>query len=94
MPPFAQSAGGFLSDRQIDILVTGMRKSWADAAGRCRALRPIPLARGDPSRGAAGLCADLARHATAPRARADQGAGSIVDASYLIAGQRPGPAHD
>ena len=32
MPPFALSAGGSLTDKQIDILIDGMRKSWAGAA--------------------------------------------------------------
>ncbi|HKN13151.1 MAG TPA: c-type cytochrome, partial [Candidatus Binatus sp.] len=31
MPPFAQRAGGSLTDQQIAILVAGIRKSWAVA---------------------------------------------------------------
>lgn len=28
MPPWAQSAGGMLTDKQVDVLVAGMRKRW------------------------------------------------------------------
>ena len=31
MPPFAQSAGGSLTDHQIDLLIAGIRKNWAGA---------------------------------------------------------------
>jgi mono/diheme cytochrome c family protein len=31
MPPFAQSAGGDLTDRQIDLLIAGIRKDWTGA---------------------------------------------------------------
>jgi cytochrome c oxidase cbb3-type subunit III len=29
MPAFGESAGGFLRERQVDVLVTGIRKNWA-----------------------------------------------------------------
>ena len=32
MPAFAKSAGGFLTDAQVDILVNGMRKNWSNPA--------------------------------------------------------------
>ena len=31
MPPFAQSAGGSLTDAQIDLVIAGIRKNWAGA---------------------------------------------------------------
>ena len=45
MPPFAQSAGGSLTDRQIDLLIAGIRKTWAGAPERPRAPRLIPVPR-------------------------------------------------
>jgi cytochrome c oxidase cbb3-type subunit 3/ubiquinol-cytochrome c reductase cytochrome c subunit len=33
MPAFAKSAGGFLTDAQVDALVHGMRSSWKSASG-------------------------------------------------------------
>jgi len=32
MPAFGQSAGGFLTEKQVDALVAGMRKNWANGA--------------------------------------------------------------
>src|SRR5437588_5955061 len=53
MPAFAQSAGGTLTDKQIDALVRGIR-SWAQS-GLLRNATPPPYAAktpGDPQRGA------------------------------------------
>ena len=33
MPAFAKSAGGFLTDAQVDALVRGMRSTWRNASG-------------------------------------------------------------
>jgi cytochrome c oxidase cbb3-type subunit III len=32
MPAFAESAGGFLTERQVDALVSGIRKNWANGS--------------------------------------------------------------
>jgi cytochrome c oxidase cbb3-type subunit III len=82
MPAFAQSAGGMLTEKQIDALVRGIR-SWAkpDALGN-QAL-PSYIARdlGDPQRGA-----DAYRtycfSCHGPNGRGGE-ASSIVDGSYL-----------
>jgi mono/diheme cytochrome c family protein len=84
MPAFARSAGGLLTDEQIDVLVRGMRARWAkpdvprDAAARLRAAS----APGDPARGA-----DVYVRACASCHGADGRGGphaaSIVDAAYL-----------
>src|SRR6267143_2206323 len=53
MPAFAQSAGGMLTDRQIDALVRGIQ-SWAKS-GLLPGANPPPYAAqtpGDPQRGA------------------------------------------
>jgi len=82
MPAFAQSAGGMLTDKQIDALVRGIR-SWA----KPDALRGVTLpsftaqAAGDPQRGA-----EVYRTYCASCHGADGRGGkatSIVDGSYL-----------
>lgn len=47
MPAFAQSAGGMLTDRQIDALVAGMRQHWA-ASNAFNGATPPPYAQGKP----------------------------------------------
>ena len=53
MPAFAISAGGSLTDKQIDVLVLGMRQQWAPAAPGSRNGMPAYLqpADADASRG-------------------------------------------
>ena len=54
MPAFAQSAGGMLTDAQVDAIVAGMRKEWA-RAGVSGGAAPPPYqqpAGGDAKRGA------------------------------------------
>jgi cytochrome c oxidase cbb3-type subunit III len=83
MPAFAQSAGGMLTDKQIDSLVRGIR-SWAkpDALGETN---PPPYATqvpGDPQRGADAYHAYCAScHGV--DGRGGSKASSIVDGSYL-----------
>jgi mono/diheme cytochrome c family protein len=83
MPAFAKTAGGPLSDQQIDALVRAMRARWADPAA-ARDLNPPPYATstaGDPARGGhafATFCSSC--HGTDGRGGS---ASSIVDASYL-----------
>jgi len=53
MPPFAQSAGGMLTDAQVNALVAGMRKRWF-TPGAFGAAAVLPYAQsqpGDPDRG-------------------------------------------
>jgi cytochrome c oxidase cbb3-type subunit 3 len=52
MPAFAQSAGGMLTDKQINIIATGMRSRWAQP-GLLGGANPPPYseARGDVTRG-------------------------------------------
>jgi mono/diheme cytochrome c family protein len=83
MPAFAQSAGGFLTDAQVDALVAGIR-AWAPAG-----LGPDPQAPsyqapapGDPRRGAE-VFRDHCGSCHGVDGRGGQGASSIVDGSYL-----------
>src|SRR6266702_2150947 len=55
MPAFAQSAGGMLTDKQVDAIVTGIRTRWANP-DLLRDANPPPYlaqAAGDPVHGAA-----------------------------------------
>jgi cytochrome c oxidase cbb3-type subunit 3 len=83
MPPFALSAGGSLTDKQVDILLAGMRKKWAGAANV--ALGAPPYASngvGDANRGAQVYAANCQScHGT--DGKGGSAAGSIVDTSYL-----------
>ena len=83
MPAFAQSAGGMLSDAQIDALVAGIR-AWAPAG-----LRPDPEAPpyqatepGDPQRGAQAF-RDHCGPCHGVDGRGGRGGGSIVDGAFL-----------
>jgi cytochrome c oxidase cbb3-type subunit III len=55
MPAFAISSGGFLTDKQIEVLVRGMRKRWAPATSVAQSERPsyAEIEAGDVTRGKA-----------------------------------------
>ena len=83
MPAFAQSAGGMLTDEQIDILVRGIR-SWA-RPDLLRDANPPPYAAqtpGDPQRGAE-VYATFCSACHGPNGRGGKKASSIVDRAYL-----------
>jgi mono/diheme cytochrome c family protein len=83
MPAFAQSAGGMLTDEQIDVLVKGMRERWGRSGALGNAARPpYAAAPGDARRGADAYAA----HCAGCHGRTGEGGpqgGSIVDGSYL-----------
>lgn len=83
MPAFAQSAGGMLTDRQIDSLVCGIR-SWARPDLLRDANPPSYAAQtpGDPQRGAE-VYATFCSACHGPNGRGGEKASSIVDGSYL-----------
>ena len=84
MPAFAKSAGGTLTDQQIDILVHEMRTRWAkpnDVLGAS----PPPYAvkeRGDPRKGA-GAYATFCAGCHGPEGKGTAKGSSIVDDSFL-----------
>jgi mono/diheme cytochrome c family protein len=83
MPPFAQSAGGSLTDRQIDILIAGIRKHWAGAPGADEGAPPYSSSTaGDSNRGAQ-VYAAACQSCHGPGGKGASAAGSIVDPSYL-----------
>ena len=82
MPAFATSAGGMLTDKQIDSIVTGIR-SWAkpDQVSDTSIPPYAAEAPGDPTRGAA-VYATFCSSCHGPDGRGGK-ASSIVDGSYL-----------
>src|SRR6267378_3021347 len=83
MPAFAQSAGGMLTDNQIDALVRGIR-SWAQS-GLLPGANPPPYAAqtpGDPQRGAE-VYQTFCSSCHGPDGTLGKRASSIVDGSYL-----------
>ena len=83
MPAFAQSAGGMLTDKQIDALVRGIR-SWAQS-GLLPGANPPPYAAqtpGDPQRGAE-VYQTFCSSCHGPDGTGGKRASSIVDGSYL-----------
>lgn len=82
MPGFAQSAGGMLTDQQIDALVQGMRTNWGKKGSLGGVeLPPYSAPAGDAQRGADSYktyCAGC--HGTE---KGSSKAGSIIDGSYL-----------
>jgi cytochrome c oxidase cbb3-type subunit III len=84
MPPFARSAGGMLTDDQIDILVNGIRTRWGRADAVSGATPP-PYASnttGDPKRGAE-VYSTFCFSCHGPNGEGTEKSASIVDGSYL-----------
>ena len=84
MPPFAKSAGGMLTDEQINILADGIRARWA-RADALTGETPPPYASntvGDPKRGA-GVYSTFCASCHGPDGKGTEKGGSIVDHSFL-----------
>jgi mono/diheme cytochrome c family protein len=83
MPAFGKSAGGALTDQEINAIVRGMRSRWASVESA--RVNPPPYSTstaGDPQRGAHAFATFCSRCHGAD-GRGGPGASSIVDASYL-----------
>lgn len=85
MPAFAATAGGSLTDQQIDALVHGMREAWSKPSALAGATPPSYLAtkQADPAHGQqtyTTYCASC--HGTVEQAGKSK-AGSIVDPAFL-----------
>jgi cytochrome c oxidase cbb3-type subunit III len=83
MPAFAQSAGGMLTDKQIDVIVSGIR-SWAKPDS-LSGVTPPPYAAqaaGDPHHGA-DVYATYCSACHGPDGKGSKKASSIVNGSYL-----------
>jgi cytochrome c oxidase cbb3-type subunit III len=84
MPAFAQSAGGMLTDSQIDTIVGGIRERWSKPDALQGAV-PLPYSQaepGDSSRGAKVYATDC-QSCHGIGGRGGQNASSIVDGSFL-----------
>ncbi len=82
MPPFAQSAGGSLTDRQIDLLIAGIRKSWAGAKDAGAGAPTYSSSTQGDSNSGAQVYASSCQSCHGPDGKGGP-AGSVVDASYL-----------
>jgi cytochrome c oxidase cbb3-type subunit III len=82
MPAFAESAGGLLTDKQIDVIVSGIR-AWAKPGTIGGELPPYEAQTpGDPHHGAE-VYATYCSACHGPEGRGGSKAGSIVNSSYL-----------
>jgi cytochrome c oxidase cbb3-type subunit III len=83
MPPFAESAGGSLTDHQIDLLIAGIRKTWTGASGAGAGAPPYSSPTpGDPNAGAQ-VYATACQSCHGSDGKGGPTAGSVVDSSYL-----------
>ena len=84
MPPFAISAGGFLNEEQINVLVSGMRSRWA-RPDALNGATPPPYAANSPGDARRGteVFATFCAACHGPDGKGTAKNGSIVDASYL-----------
>jgi cytochrome c oxidase cbb3-type subunit 3 len=84
MPAFAQSAGGMLTEKQVDFIVHGIRERWSKPDA-LRGANPPPYAAsapGDAERGS-GVYAEYCSSCHGAGGRGGQKATSIVDGSFL-----------
>ncbi len=84
MPAFGESAGGTLTERQIDLLIQGMRAHWANLGALGGDVPPpyTPSAPGDADRGV-DVYQTFCAMCHGPGGRGGAVAGSIVDGSFL-----------
>lgn len=84
MPAFALSAGGVLTEKQVDFIVHGIRERWSKPDA-LRGANPPPYsvaAPGDPDRGS-GVYAEYCSSCHGAGGRGGQKASSIVNGSFL-----------
>jgi cytochrome c oxidase cbb3-type subunit 3 len=84
MSAFAQSAGGMLTDKQIDVIVRGIRERWSKPDVLAGA-NPPPYASSQPGNASHGsdVYAAYCSSCHGPGGRGGQKASSIVDGSFL-----------
>jgi cytochrome c oxidase cbb3-type subunit 3 len=84
MPAFAKSAGGTLTDQQIESLANGMQRTWAKPEAISGASLPSHSSTeaGEIQRGAVAYQTYCAR-CHGPEGRGGSGGGSIVEPDYL-----------
>jgi cytochrome c oxidase cbb3-type subunit III len=84
MPAFAKSKGGMLTDKQIDIIVQGLRKQSSNPDA-LRGANPPPYSSTTPGNASTGanIFATYCSSCHGPAGGGGQKAGSIVDGSFL-----------
>ena len=84
MPAFAQSAGGMLTDKQIDVIVGGIRERWSKP-GVLGGATPPPYSSAEPGDTSHGseVYAAYCSSCHGASGRGGRKAGSIVDGSFL-----------
>ena len=84
MPAFAQSAGGMITEKQIDVIVDGMRSRWNKPGMPDGVVRPSYEAKsaGDASQGAVNYKA-YCESCHGPEGRGGPKGSSITDPAYL-----------
>jgi cytochrome c oxidase cbb3-type subunit 3/ubiquinol-cytochrome c reductase cytochrome c subunit len=91
MPPFAHSAGGMLTDQQVNVLVSGMMRQWSRPdllAGQTippyKATLPGDVVQGQQAFGTfCARCHGVSGEGAIGDEKSAQRVGSLVDASYL-----------
>ncbi len=83
MPPFAKSAGGDLTDHQIDLIVAGIRKNWAGVPDAAAGAPPYSSSAAGQSENGAQVFASNCQSCHGADGKGGANAGSVVDASYL-----------
>jgi cytochrome c oxidase cbb3-type subunit III len=79
MPPFAQSAGGDLTDRQIEILIAGIRKDWTGAPDAATGAPPYSSSSAGNSDAGAQVYASNCQTCHGPGGRG----GNVLEPSFL-----------
>jgi mono/diheme cytochrome c family protein len=84
MPAFAPSAGGLLTDKQVDIIATGIRQQWSkpDALGGTNPPSYAAKSSGDPTRGAQ-TYKNYCESCHGPNGRGSTKGSNITDDSFL-----------
>jgi cytochrome c oxidase cbb3-type subunit 3/ubiquinol-cytochrome c reductase cytochrome c subunit len=82
MPPFVKRAGGELTDKQVEILIHGIRKSWQVGYVRAGAPPYATAESGNPNEGAK-VYATNCQSCHGLDGKGGPTAGSIVDPAYL-----------
>jgi cytochrome c oxidase cbb3-type subunit III len=84
MPAFAPSAGGLLTDKQVDIIATGVRQQWSkpDALGGANPPSYAAKSPGNPTRGAQ-TYKNYCESCHGPNGRGSTKGSSITDDSFL-----------
>lgn len=84
MPPFAQSAGGMLTTKQIAVLVDGIRQRWG-RSGTLAGISPPPYSAAEPGDAARGAVAfaTFCAGCHGPEGKGTGKGSSIVDGTFL-----------